>query len=108
MGTSKTPTITLPQYYFITFSLNIPRSLGLNMIEPHKPLIDSGLAVFLFPVSNKTATKVMKKPRFEVGAGQNKITNNIRHLDVAAKVVIFSETTKNRTYLHRPSAAPPN
>ena len=27
------------------------------MIEPHKPLIDSGLAVFLFTVSNKTAPK---------------------------------------------------
>ena len=32
MGTSETPTITLLQYYFITFSLNIPRFLGLNMI----------------------------------------------------------------------------
>jgi len=27
------------------------------MIEPHKPLIDSGLAVFLLSVSNKTAPK---------------------------------------------------
>ena len=40
-------------YHFVTISLNIPRFLGLNMIEPHKPLIDSGLAVFLFANSNK-------------------------------------------------------
>jgi len=58
----------LLQYPFVTHWLYIPRFLGLNMIEPHKPLIDSGLAVFLFPVSNKTAPKVMKKPRFLVGA----------------------------------------
>jgi len=27
------------------------------MIEPHKPLIDSGLAVRFLPISNKTAPK---------------------------------------------------
>ena len=96
MDRSKTHVLALLQYPFVTHWLYIPRFLGLNMIEPHKPLIDSGLAVFLFQVSNKIAPKVMKKPRFLVGAGQNKITNNIRHHDVAAKVVIFFETTKNR------------
>ena len=64
METSETPTITLLQYHVVTMPLYIPRSLGLNMIEPHKPLIDSWLAVFLFQVSNKSAPKVMKKPRF--------------------------------------------
>jgi len=48
-------------YHFVTISLNIPRFLGLNMIEPHKPLIDSGLAAFLFADSNKTAPKPWKK-----------------------------------------------
>ena len=42
------------------------------MIEPHKPLTDSGLAVFLFAVSNKTAPKPMKNaPIF--GRGMVKI-----------------------------------
>jgi len=36
------------------------------MIEPHKPLIDSGLAVFLFHVSNKTAPEVYEKAPFRV------------------------------------------
>ena len=47
-------------YLFVTFSLYIRSFLGLNMIEPHKPLIDSGLAVFLFADSNKTAPKWCK------------------------------------------------
>jgi len=42
------------------------------MIVPHKPLIDSGLAVFLFADSNKTAPKAMKNaPIF--GRGNVKI-----------------------------------
>jgi hypothetical protein len=43
------------------------------MIGPHKPLIDSGLAVFLFADSNKTAPKQMKNAPIFTGAGQNKI-----------------------------------
>jgi hypothetical protein len=42
------------------------------MIEPLKPLIDSGLAVFCISVSNKTAAKPMKNaPIF--GRGRVKI-----------------------------------
>ena len=37
-------------------------SLGLNMIEPYKPLIDSGLAAFLIFDSNKSAPKRHQKP----------------------------------------------
>ncbi|MBQ1485256.1 MAG: hypothetical protein IIZ44_02240 [Muribaculaceae bacterium] len=36
------------------------------MIEPHKPLIDSGVAVFRFAVSNKTATKLHEKAPLRV------------------------------------------
>ena len=60
-GTPKTRHPCPMNYPFVTISLNIPRFLGLNMIEPPKPLIDSGLAVFLFADSNKTAPKAMKK-----------------------------------------------
>lgn len=44
----------------LTQDIIAKRFLGLNMIEPLKPLIDSGLAVFLLSVSNKTAPKPMK------------------------------------------------
>jgi len=47
IDTTKILISALLQYPFVTLSLNIPRFLGLNMIEPLKPLIDSGLAVFL-------------------------------------------------------------
>jgi len=57
---AKNPANALLQYPFLTHWLYIPRFLGLNMIEPLKPLIDSGLAVFLFSDSNKTAPKAMK------------------------------------------------
>ena len=53
-------------YPFVTISLNIHRFLGLNMNEPLKPLIDSGLAVFLFAVSNKTAPEVYEKAPLRV------------------------------------------
>ena len=56
----KNPANALLQYHLVTHWLNIPRFLGLNMIEPHKPLIDSGLAVFRLSDSNKTAPKPMK------------------------------------------------
>jgi len=64
----------LLQYHLVTHWLYIPRSLGLNMNEPPKPLLDSGLAVFLFPDSNKTAPKAMKNAPIFTGAGQNKNT----------------------------------
>jgi hypothetical protein len=67
-GTPKTRLQCILHYPFVTISLNIPRFLGLNMIEPHKPLIDSGLAVFLLSVSNKTAPKVMKNAPIFTGA----------------------------------------
>jgi hypothetical protein len=69
---SKTHVHNLLQYHVVTLSLNIPRFLGLNMIEPHKPLIDSGLAVFLFADSNKNAPKVMKNAPI-LGRGKVKI-----------------------------------
>ena len=59
-GTLKTRLQCPINYPFVTHWLYIPRFLGLNMIEPHKPLIDSGLAVFLFADSNKNAPKAMK------------------------------------------------
>jgi len=59
-GTPKTRLQCPINYPFVTISLNIPRFLGLNMIEPLKPLIDSGLAVFCLSDSNKTAPKPMK------------------------------------------------
>ena len=69
---AETPAKPLPQYPFVTNWLYIPRFLGLNMIEPHKPLNDSGLAVFLLSVSNKTAPKGQKNaPIF--GRGRVKI-----------------------------------
>ena len=52
------------------------RILGLNINEPLKPLIDSGLVVFLLSVSNKTAPKAMKNAPIFTGAGQNKFTMN--------------------------------
>jgi hypothetical protein len=55
-------------YPFVTISLNIPRFLGLNMIEPHKPLIDSGLAVRFLWDSNKTAPKGCKNAPIFTGA----------------------------------------
>ena len=68
----KKPANALLQYHFLTHWLYIPRFLGLNMNEPLKPLIDSGLAVFLLSVSNKTAPKPMKNaPIF--GRGMVKI-----------------------------------
>jgi len=68
----KTTANTLLQYPFVTHWLYIRGFLGLNMIEPHKPLIDSGLAVFLLSVSNKTAPKGQKNaPIF--GRGKVKI-----------------------------------
>jgi hypothetical protein len=44
-------------YPFVTLSLYIRGFLGLNMIEPPKPLTDSGLAVRFLWNSNKTAPK---------------------------------------------------
>lgn len=70
----KTPANALLQYPFLTLWLYIPRFLGLNINEPLKPLIDSGLAVFLLSVSNKTAAKPMKNAPIFTGAGQNKNT----------------------------------
>jgi hypothetical protein len=60
IDTAKIPINTLLQYPFLTHWLYKPRFLGLNMIEPLKPLIDSGLAVFRLSDSNKTAPKPMK------------------------------------------------
>ena len=75
-GTLKTRLQCPINYPFITISLNIPRFLGLNKIEPPKPLIDSGLAVFLFADSNKTAPKAMKNAPIFGRGGQNKFTMN--------------------------------
>ena len=75
-GTPKTRQQCPTNYPFVTLSLNIPRFLGLNMIEPHKPLIDSGLAVFLLSVSNKIAPKAMKNAPIFGRGGQNKFTMN--------------------------------
>ena len=60
IGSAKILINTLLQYHVVTHLLYILRFLGLNMIEPHKPLIDRGLAVFLFADSNKNAPKAMK------------------------------------------------
>ena len=68
IGTPKTRSCSLLQYPFLTHWLYIPRFLGLNMIEPHKPLIDSGLAVFLFADSNKTAPKGQNNAPIFTGA----------------------------------------
>ena len=65
------------------------------MIEPLKPLTDSGLAVFLLSVSNKTAPKWQKNaPIFGRGNRQNKILIFSQSLRQVAKVGIFFETTK--------------
>jgi hypothetical protein len=56
----ESPVNTRICYPIVTIPLYKCGFLGLNMIEPHKPLIDSGLAVFLFADSNKTAPKAMK------------------------------------------------
>jgi len=53
IGAPRTRSCILLQYHLVTHWLYIPRFLGLNIIEPHKPLIDSWLAVFLFANSNK-------------------------------------------------------
>ena len=74
IGRAKNPANALLQYPFLTHWLYKPRFLGLNMNEPLKPLIDSGLAVFLLSVSNKTAPKPMKNAPIFTGAGQNKNT----------------------------------
>jgi len=58
MRKSRTPSNPRLNYPFVTLSLYTRSFLGLNMHEPHKPLLDSGLAVFLFSDSNKTAPKV--------------------------------------------------
>ncbi|MBR0394508.1 MAG: hypothetical protein IIX04_05315 [Alistipes sp.] len=76
IGWQKHPINAPINYPLVTLSLYIPRSLGLNMIEPHKPLIDSGLAVFLFADSNKTAPKAMKNAPIFGRGGQNKFTMN--------------------------------
>ena len=75
IGTAKNLINTLLQYPFVTYSLYIRGFLGLNMIEPHKPLIDSGLAVRFVFDSNKTAPKGMKNaPIFGRGKVKIKIT----------------------------------
>jgi len=72
IGAVKTLINTLLQYHLVTLSLNIPRFLGLNMIEPPKPLIDSGLAVRFVFDSNKSAPKGVKNaPIF--GRGRSKL-----------------------------------
>ena len=58
MRKSRTPSNPRLNYPFVTLPLYIRNFLGLNMIEPPKPLLDSGLAVFLFADSNRIATKV--------------------------------------------------
>lgn len=75
IGAPRTRSCSLLQYHLLTHWLYIPRFLGLNMIEPHKPLIDSRLAVFRISDSNKTAPKPMKNAPIFTGAGQNKNTN---------------------------------
>jgi len=75
-GAPKTRLQCILHYPFVTISLNIPRFLGLNMIKPHKLLIDSRLAVFLFADSNKTASKAMKNAPIFGRGGQNKFTMN--------------------------------
>ena len=65
------------------------------MICRSKLLIDSGLAVRFVFDSNKTAPKRMKNaPILGRGKVKIKITNNIRHHDVATKVGIIFDTTK--------------
>jgi len=52
------------------------------MIEPPKPLIDSGLAVFLFADSNKTAPKGQNfAPIFGRGKVKIKLLNSRNHCD---------------------------
>lgn len=68
IGAAKNLINTLLQYPFVTLLLPIPRFLGLNMIEPPKPLIDSGLAVRFIFVSNKTAPKVYENAPICTGA----------------------------------------
>jgi len=62
----ESPVNTRIYYPIATMLLYICGFLGLNMIEPPKPLIDSGLAVRFLSVSNKTATKVQEKAPFRV------------------------------------------
>ena len=70
-------------YPFVTLSLYIPRFLGLNMKDADKTLIDSVLSVFLFSVSNKTASKVYENaPICGRSMSQNKITYSRNHCDV--------------------------
>ena len=71
----ESPVNTRICYPIVTIPLYICGFLGLNMIEPPKPLIDSGLAVRFLSVSNKTATKVQEKAPFRV---QVKIKFHIR------------------------------
>jgi hypothetical protein len=66
IGAAKNLINTLLQYLFVTHWLYIRGFLGLNMIEPPKPLIDSGLAVRFLSVSNKIAPKVYEKAPFRV------------------------------------------
>ena len=68
LGKPKTPSIPFIYYPIYTLSLYISRFLGLNMIEPYKPLYDSGLAVRILYVSNKAATKVYKIAPIYTGA----------------------------------------
>lgn len=75
MENPEPPVNTRICYPIVTMLLYNPRFLGLNMIEPPKPLIDSGLAVRFLSVSNKTATKVQEKAPFRV---QVKIKFHIR------------------------------
>ena len=76
IGAAKILINTLLQYPFVTHWLYIPRFLGLNMIEPHKPLIDSGLAVRFLSVSNKSAPKAYKNAPI-LGRGKVKINYTI-------------------------------
>ena len=71
----ESPVNTRICYPIVTIPLYKCGFLGLNMIEPPKPLIDSGLAVRFLSVSNKTATKVQEKAPFRV---QVKIKFHIR------------------------------
>ena len=68
IDTPRTRSSSLLQYHFLTHWLYKPRFLGLNMNEPLKPLIDSGLAVFLLSVSNKTAPEWLENAPIFTGA----------------------------------------
>jgi hypothetical protein len=68
IGAAKNLINTLLQYLFVTHWLYIRGFLGLNMIEPPKPLIDSGLAVRFLWNSNKTAPKGCKNAPIFTGA----------------------------------------